>query len=94
MTAGPPVASWRVGRSLSRTLYEGDTCVGVMVGDELEARVLAATVVRAVNYHDELVAALRRLAYLEPTFWNDRHDARDDACNLLARIDAEETGGG
>jgi hypothetical protein len=52
----PRIRPWHAGRTVGRTLYQGDgsdDLVGVM-----DTRELAALVVRAVNSHEALIAAL------------------------------------
>jgi hypothetical protein len=89
---GRVMPSWRVGRGPTfdgHALYDGDAMVGVMESPEVAARV-----VRAVNRHDELVAALRALTNQDFQKYTHFAGACDHARALLARIDAEETGGG
>lgn len=77
------MTSWRVGRSLDYTVYDGDDrLIGAM-----NTHAQAALVVRAVNYHDELVALARYVA-------RRGEGGAEEADALLARIDAEEAGGG
>lgn len=82
------MASWRVLEG-GNLIYDGETFIGKM-----NTPVLTATVVRAVNHHDELVAALREAVvflrdWKEPGVARLRHWGR-----LIDGINAEEAGGG
>lgn len=74
------MASWRVLEG-GNLIYDGETFIGKM-----NTPAQAARVVRAVNYHDELVAALRE----QVANCNGSCGVCLRARDLLARIDTEE----
>lgn len=54
------MSAWRTGRKVGRTIYNGDTLIGVM-----DTPVLASAVCIAVNSHNDLVPIASRIADLE-----------------------------